>query len=344
VKIAELLSIGSVEWNRSKIMLVGQGRAGKSCLIKSFLGEPFVENNPSTAGIDNDISCSLTVAALNNNNSKLEIIENEVISNELSFAVARLKRQNDELHQEDDCMDVDDIHATDNSNNYDVAENPTFIVKMDENELEMAKSHGNVELPSGLIVSIFDYGGQRVFDIVHHLFLTKYGVYCVVFSMSSLIDPLTGVLRDSSDPVYLESIASLRIWVNSILIHTYNHDDKENACACAPIAFVGTHKDVIDKSSSHQIISEQLGALFKDVPIWKNVVFYKEQQFKYRFFPVSNVDGLKDPCIQHLIREINNTLSNSSHVKKKIPLVWLQIYDRLCRVDENSIRSSHANV
>ena len=59
-------------------MLVGQGRAGKSCLVRSFLGLEF-KHLESTAGIDNDISCSLTVAGLNNNNSKLEKIENEII-------------------------------------------------------------------------------------------------------------------------------------------------------------------------------------------------------------------------------------------------------------------------
>jgi GTPase SAR1 family protein len=38
-----------VSWNRSKIMLVGQGRAGKTALARSMMGEPFRET-PSTIG------------------------------------------------------------------------------------------------------------------------------------------------------------------------------------------------------------------------------------------------------------------------------------------------------
>ena len=34
-----------------------------------------------------------------------------------------------------------------------------------------------------LRLSIFDYGGQSVFNVVHHLFLTQFGVYVVVFNM-----------------------------------------------------------------------------------------------------------------------------------------------------------------
>jgi GTPase SAR1 family protein len=42
-----------VSWNRSKIMLVGQGRAGKTALARSMMVEPFRET-PSTIGGEGD--------------------------------------------------------------------------------------------------------------------------------------------------------------------------------------------------------------------------------------------------------------------------------------------------
>ena len=39
-------------WQRSKIMMVGQGRAGKSSFVRSFLGQPFDSNLKSTNGAD----------------------------------------------------------------------------------------------------------------------------------------------------------------------------------------------------------------------------------------------------------------------------------------------------
>ena len=40
-----------------------------------------------------------------------------------------------------------------------------------------------------LVISIFDYGGQKVFEALHSLFLTSYGVYICCFNMLKLADP-----------------------------------------------------------------------------------------------------------------------------------------------------------
>ena len=45
------LKLGEKAWNRSKLMLVGEGRAGKTALANALLGLPFCET-PSTVGIE----------------------------------------------------------------------------------------------------------------------------------------------------------------------------------------------------------------------------------------------------------------------------------------------------
>ena len=47
----QALASGSVPINRYRVMVVGQDGGGKSCLIDSFLGLPFKDQNPSTDGI-----------------------------------------------------------------------------------------------------------------------------------------------------------------------------------------------------------------------------------------------------------------------------------------------------
>ena len=37
-----------------------------------------------------------------------------------------------------------------------------------------------------LVITAWDYGGQSVFYALHHLFLTRYGVYLVVFNLEHL--------------------------------------------------------------------------------------------------------------------------------------------------------------
>jgi GTPase SAR1 family protein len=47
----EVIKKGKKSWNRTKIMLMGEGRAGKTCLGRALLGKPF-ENTSSTEALD----------------------------------------------------------------------------------------------------------------------------------------------------------------------------------------------------------------------------------------------------------------------------------------------------
>ena len=47
----QALKDGSVQWMQSKLMFIGEGRAGKTCTLRSLLGKPFVDT-ASTLGYD----------------------------------------------------------------------------------------------------------------------------------------------------------------------------------------------------------------------------------------------------------------------------------------------------
>lgn len=42
-----------------------------------------------------------------------------------------------------------------------------------------------------VVLEAWDYGGQEVFYALHHLFLTRFGVYCVLFNMEWLASTAT---------------------------------------------------------------------------------------------------------------------------------------------------------
>ena len=94
-----------------------------------------------------------------------------------------------------------------------------------------------------IIFSAWDYGGQDVFYSLHPLFLTRYGVYLVVFSMIELRDDEPGCM------------AYLRFWLHSIVVHARGPKGDT-----APIVMVGTHKDVV--SQTHEAIEICLSLLF----------------------------------------------------------------------------------
>jgi GTPase SAR1 family protein len=50
----QALKDGAAKWMRSKLMLIGDGRVGKTCTLRSLLGKPF---------IDTDSTCGVTISA-----------------------------------------------------------------------------------------------------------------------------------------------------------------------------------------------------------------------------------------------------------------------------------------
>lgn len=45
----------------------------------------------------------------------------------------------------------------------------------------------NVSLTSKYKITLYDFGGQSVFNVIHPFFLTQYGVYIVAFNMEWLL-------------------------------------------------------------------------------------------------------------------------------------------------------------
>ena len=192
-----------------------------------------------------------------------------------------------------------------------------------------------VSLSSKLVLSIYDFGGQSVFSVIHHLFLIRNGFYLVVFNMEEFLSP---------DPVVSEACkAEIRFWVNSITIHTIDEGTKE----AAPYAFVGTHRDSVcpsrgqrerEREGHEEVgievqdiavfsdISKELNNMFGSVIAWNSRVLYSFNLGNYgitisddnspskssalspapvnlNFFPVDNKMSYRDPAVQSLKAE-----------------------------------------
>ena len=62
-EVQEVFALGKKAWGRSKIMIVGEGRAGKTALSNSIIGKAFTETD-STVGI-NGLTCDIKYATTN---------------------------------------------------------------------------------------------------------------------------------------------------------------------------------------------------------------------------------------------------------------------------------------
>ena len=128
-----------------------------------------------------------------------------------------------------------------------------------------------------LSISLVDFGGQRVFGAVHGLFMNRYGIYLLCFSMASWLSNQQQCEKD------------IKMWVNSVVVYTGTINDDQDLQP-APILLVGTHKDQVADVAVHRRISDSIMLLFGDRhPMWKNL--HENDKQKLVFFPVDNTQG-----------------------------------------------------
>jgi GTPase SAR1 family protein len=195
------------ELRRSKIMIVGEGCAGKTAFANSIIGEKY-EETESTVGI-NAFMCSVTHAALSNSEwKKCEKIEKEyenAIAEHLSFKKDDLaqpesrqivgKKDKNGLdtrktglwnalksedsaaehqggkvdanfaHRKGDKREGDGValdHLKGGSTTDDIDQSSN--AKVDE-DMIVKYLASNVKIGDNILINIFDYGGQPVFNV-----------------------------------------------------------------------------------------------------------------------------------------------------------------------------------
>jgi GTPase SAR1 family protein len=174
---------------------------------------------------------------------------------------------------------------------------------------------------SGLLISLFDFGGQSVFEVIHHLFLTRNGVYALVFNMEWL-------LRDGPDKE--RALRFMRGWLSSIAVHTFDR----TTGLTAPIVIIGTHLDTVTSPAAHEDISTILYEHFSDNLAWRSVVGNEEGRdsngwaFQW-FFPVDNKLGKQGAAMKHLMSVVSGVIDKAEYTHKEVPLMWYKAIDQM---------------
>jgi hypothetical protein len=179
----------------------------------------------------------------------------------------------------------------------------------------------DVHISSDLVIALYDYGGQSVFNAIHHLFLTCNGVYAVTFNIQWLL---------SEGTTLQENFECLDFWVNSIIVHTLNNETSRTA----PVVFVGTHKDQFPDPADHEKVSKRIFERYsRSRVLWPMVI---ENSLKVvgssasapmYFYPVDNTLSRSDPTIINLLLAMEKVMDESSFTNEMIPLAWLKTLD-----------------
>eukprot|EP00937_MAST-01D_sp_MAST-1D-sp2_P007009 g7009.t1 len=189
----------------------------------------------------------------------------------------------------------------------------------------MVLTQGDANDEQQLVLSLWDYGGQKVFYALHHLFLTPHGGYVLVFNMEHLCDDC---------PQKDLALRGLDFWLRSLHMHAKG----------APIFLVGTRADVVSVEKQREIsklLNFELsspghcGAGGKK-PHAKSIQQPPQGGLPDRehilFYPVNNCQWKRDAGVQLLRHRIDTALAEQPHVTKPIPRTWLRVFDELTRL------------
>uniref|UniRef100_A0A7S2RIM9 non-specific serine/threonine protein kinase n=1 Tax=Mucochytrium quahogii TaxID=96639 RepID=A0A7S2RIM9_9STRA len=302
-------------WGRARLMVVGEGGSGKTSTVRSLLGMEPVKEHISTQVADISVVHSRDWVK-----RPIDANDFDLLAHRAAARRARVssKRTCDNSLVSKERHDLSksarsSVHgpfagirrcssspSTPFAPSRPLLEQEEVAKRFDFETLKSLAS----ETETGLEVSytIWDYGGQRVFYALHHIFLTHQGLYLVVFSLKKMLEKQA------------MSVEFLKFWLNSTKLHASD----------APVILVGTHLDEIKTNQREQL------------DVINTILLDKVKVLKYRVipnrseelfcFPINN----NDPSVnraQELRKLINQTTLEQEYINRKVPLVWLKVLD-----------------
>ncbi|GBG31958.1 Ras-related C3 botulinum toxin substrate 1 [Hondaea fermentalgiana] len=319
---ASILQGDEHAWGRAKLMIVGQGAAGKTSTVRSLLGLEPVATHESTevadvhrtraidwqeiAGYDGEFDMQVRKAArrrLRPDKPRVKSLPRRALdalrrrTSRASTATSVLT-----LSDSEDAPDVTPLVPQDElAQRFALTEADQFVLR------QAAGSDADA-LQFDLSFTIWDYGGQEVFYALHHIFLTDKGIYLVVFDMRELA-------ALSSRP---KALANLRFWLNSIKLHAPE----------APILIVGTHFDKV-----HAGVFQAEGFIQEALPLAESYPQVVRSGPGRYIHAIDNMSASPDRA-EALRTAIAGIAVTQDYVLQQVPLAWLKVHEDLLHMNE----------
>ena len=332
----------TTNFKRTKLLVVGNGGAGKTSTIRSLLTKEFQTEYDSTEVADANVQVSLLSALdwrpqqensgihfmeADFKQAVLQVTEDKAVESFASvsniFVVPALNPKVLEA-----ISDADGIQnmSSDSKKSSKVRNSKIMGGLGEKNQQLLAQCNAKTSNSAAMALSpsspvqdrnsasftIWDFGGQEVFYHLHNLFLTRNGVYLMVLNPVQLLKNL------------VEELENLSFWTDALLMHAPE----------APMAFVATRAGEVNQEEV-QFVDNILTKFCSDRE-GLNIMFNDSDDLM--FFPVEN--SLKNENEKYLaplkaqIHQVvtNKESSNRLHgVNERIKLSWIYIMDSFVR-------------
>ena len=314
-------------WHRAKLVLVGEGGAGKTAMLRSLTNERFNPEWDSTLGItisgvtstttnrwdetqdDEFLTSFVNRLALDkldakNKDDKRGAKKKKKQKKPKGGRKARARRASVQTNYQSQYEEVTmDMEQTEGRRQ--------TLIKYDEDLLAQSKTN-----EKAVTIAIWDFGGQEVFYTLHHLFLTEYSVYLVMFDMRKILT--------QNERVRANALKYISFWVNSVFLHAPN----------APVLLAGTYADVITTKEEHERVHSTLCTNLDDQLMSKIVQPGGSGGNSLTFFPIDNRER---KGIDALRTKIESVVRKQDYVNVMVSVKWVQSLDLLMSKEESWI-------
>ncbi|GBG25598.1 Ras-related protein Rab-14 [Hondaea fermentalgiana] len=204
-------------------MVVGQGAAGKTSVVRSLLGMKPEPTHKSTVGAYRVAALRMAMQAEQARSKKRQSLPKRVSQGISNVVFGRRRSSAAQTFVAEEQVEL--VPEAEMAQRFEFA--------------EIEELAGQTKSGEKIFFTIWDYAGQEVFYALHHIFLTREGgVFMVVFDMQELL-----IKQD-------QAVAYLSFWLNSVKLHA----------PTGPIILVGTHYDQVsvDVNEVEDILVEHL--------------------------------------------------------------------------------------
>jgi GTPase SAR1 family protein len=325
---AAVASGDEVPWGRCKLMLIGQGRAGKTQTLRTLRGLHFQAESPSTAvsatehfTVDRTVVDSYFVETTDPAQARDHLARGVVMN------LSRQRQVESQPKQKSGAART--IGRKLGVLRHRMKNNPTRNSKRGANESTFQVPDNTLKLLGRNVVldqrdaiagdkvpvsfTVWDCGGQQVFHATHHMFLSSFSVYLLVFDMAELLNETTRG----------EELEHLKFWLNSVALHAPD----------APVVMVGTHADLVPSASGKAAVDELLKGLREKFKKLHWVGGGDDGTLLY--FPLDNKRShpAGTQGVVALREAIVAQAQNLDFVKRQVPLSWTLFLDKLLNMD-----------
>ncbi|OWF52418.1 uncharacterized protein LOC110447801 [Mizuhopecten yessoensis] len=331
------------------ITCIGHEGVGKTCLVKQLLEEQIPPGGPGSTDTANLLTNHLFV------NQKTRKRERVKDGREMETGRQRLRRvirrYRDKVGENtsEESDESDDIKASVSkvdTRSYTFTDDPSStpttppspFLELDEMSLEpelkvtddqMATMEtvmdvGDVEEEQTGFVTIYDFGGEKIFYNTHHCLLSSDMIFLLVFDVAMCLDSETEE----------EGFERIQFWLRSIA--TYAIDKTESELGTPPIILIGSHMDLVAGTDEEKDtkFGEVLEKLY-DKPAIREIMEHHVQDMYH-------IDNMHDSCQNEaLYQELWDKIVDVAHLQSQwkalVPARWLALEQELFKKKDQDV-------